>query len=98
MYFLLAGVIDRFHLLKYGLALVLGFVGVKMVLPGVSDAVNYFTGGHHVWEIDRYVSLAVIVLCLGGSVAASLLIPAGQRHRNPLEEGASVKKLAATGL
>ena len=31
MYFMLAGVIDKFHLLKYGLAMVLVFVGLKMV-------------------------------------------------------------------
>lgn len=31
MYFMLAGVVDKFHLLKYGLALVLMFVGLKMV-------------------------------------------------------------------
>jgi len=98
MYFLLAGVMDRFHLLKYGLALVLGFVGVKMVLPGASDVVDYFTGRHFTWEIDKYVSLAVIVACLGGSVAASLLVPPGKRHHNPLEEDHPVKKLAATGL
>jgi len=96
MYFLLAGVIDRFHLLKYGLALVLGFVGVKMVLPGAAEIVNHFTGGRHVWEIDKYVSLAVIVLCLAGSVVASLLLPSGQRHRNPLDEETVGKKLAPT--
>jgi len=97
MYFLLAGVIDRFHLLKYGLALVLGFVGVKMALPGASDVVDYFTGRHYAWEIDRYVSLAVIVLCLGGAVAASLVFPPGRRHRNPLAEEDEIKKLAAAG-
>jgi TerC family integral membrane protein len=32
MYFMLAGLADRFHLLKYGLALVLVFVGVKMLI------------------------------------------------------------------
>lgn len=38
MYFMLAGVVDRFHLLKYGLALVLIFVGLKMVwLNGIFD-------------------------------------------------------------
>jgi tellurite resistance protein TerC len=97
MYFLLAGVIDRFHLLKYGLAVVLGFVGVKMVLPGASDAVDYFTGRHYAWEIDKYVSLAVIVLCLGGAVGASLVFPPIKRHGNPLEEEDTVKKLAAAG-
>jgi tellurite resistance protein TerC len=85
MYFLLAGIIDRFHLLKYGLAAVLGFVGVKMILPGVAEAVNHWTGSHHVWEIDKYVSLGVIVICLAGSIVASTLIPSGTHHRNPLQ-------------
>jgi tellurite resistance protein TerC len=84
MYFLLAGIIDRFHLLRYGLALVLGFVGVKMVLPGAAWAVNHFSGSRHAWEIDKYVSLGIIVLCLGGSMAASALVRPATRHRNPL--------------
>jgi tellurite resistance protein TerC len=62
MYFLLAGVIDRFHLLKIGLAFVLLFVGVKMV---VVDLV----------KIPIVVSLIVIATILGGSVVASLLWP-----------------------
>ncbi len=84
MYFLLAGIMDKFHLLKYGLALVLGFVGVKMVLPGIAELTTHYTGAPHTWEIDKYVSLAVIVLCLAGSVLASLLWPTGQHHPNPL--------------
>src|SRR5262249_11110637 len=35
-YFLLAGVIEKFHYLKIGLAIVLGFIGVKMLLPVMS--------------------------------------------------------------
>ncbi|HEU5162004.1 MAG TPA: TerC family protein [Thermoanaerobaculia bacterium] len=62
LYFLLAGVIDRFHLLKIGLALVLMFVGAKMALV---DFVKVPIG----------VSLAVIATLLAGSVVASLLFP-----------------------
>ncbi|HUP61606.1 MAG TPA: TerC family protein [Thermoanaerobaculia bacterium] len=62
MYFLLAGVIDRFHLLKVGLALVLLFVGVKMVIA-------------EWYKIPIGLSLGVIALILGASVAASLLWP-----------------------
>ena len=62
MYFLLANVIDRLHLLKVGLALVLIFVGTKMVI------VDFF-------KVPVVVSLLVIATLIGGSVAASLLIP-----------------------
>jgi tellurite resistance protein TerC len=62
MYFLLAGIIDRFHLLKLGLAIVLLFVGVKMVIA-------------EWYKVPIGVSLGVIFLVLAGSVAASLIWP-----------------------
>ncbi len=62
LYFLLADFMGRFHYLKYGLGLVLAFVGSKMVVSG--------------WfKVPIGVSLSVIVLLLGGSVAASWLLP-----------------------
>jgi tellurite resistance protein TerC len=63
LYFLLAGSINRFHLLKYGLAVVLGFVGAKMLLEAV-----------HV-EIPILLSLGVIVAVLTATVILSLKIP-----------------------
>ena len=63
LYFLLADIIDRFHLLKYGLALILGFVGTKMLLEAV-----------HV-EIPIVVSLLVIVGVLAATVVLSLVFP-----------------------
>jgi len=62
LYFLLAGVINKFHLLKLGIAAVLTFVGVKMLLSGY-------------YEIPIHLSLLVIVGVLGASVAASMLFP-----------------------
>jgi len=65
MYFMLAGVIGRFHLIKYGLAVVLTFVGLKMVW--LNDA---FDGKFPVtW------SLAIIVASIGLSVVLSFLFP-----------------------
>lgn len=66
LYFLLAGVVDKFHLLKFGLGLVLMFVGLKMAwLNGV------FGGKFPVaW------SLAIITILVGGSILCSLLFPA----------------------
>ncbi|MGQ0615101.1 MAG: TerC family protein [Planctomycetaceae bacterium] len=59
LFFLLAGVIDKFHYLKLGLGLVLLFVGFKMILTDVV-------------KIPIGLSLLVILLLLAGSVAASL--------------------------
>ncbi len=86
LYFLLAGIMDKFHLLKYGLAVVLGFVGVKMVLPGAGELFGHITGGQHHWEVDKYLSLAIIIFSLAASIVASLLIPCKRHHQNPLEE------------
>jgi tellurite resistance protein TerC len=63
LYFLLAKMMDRFHRLETGLALVLAFVGVKMC---ISEWVH----------IPTVASLLVITVILGVAVAASLLWPA----------------------
>ena len=60
MYFLLAGVVDKFKYLRAGLAIVLTFIGVKMLLGAV---------GIH---IKTWISLIVVAVVLLSSVAASL--------------------------
>jgi tellurite resistance protein TerC len=65
LYFMLRGAIDKFHMLKYGLGIVLVFVGLKMVL------LNRLFGGHFPIEW----SLGVIIGVIGGSIALSLLFP-----------------------
>jgi tellurite resistance protein TerC len=68
MYFLLAGAVERFHLLHYGLALILVFVGLKMVW------LNEAFGGKFPIEW----SLGIIGGLLAGAVVASLVKkPAG---------------------
>ncbi|MDN0076257.1 TerC family protein [Crenobacter sp. SG2303] len=62
MYFLLADVADRFHLLKYGLAIVLTFIGVKMLVIKLV-------------HIPVTISLGVVFAVIVGSVIASLLRP-----------------------
>jgi len=59
MYFLLADIAGRFSLLKYGLALVLIFIGFKMLLIDV-------------YKIPVALSLGVVALLIGGSVVLSL--------------------------
>lgn len=60
LYFALAGMMGKFHYLKVGLSLILVFVGAKMLVAGI-------------YKIPIWASLAVIVVLLGGAVAASLL-------------------------
>ena len=61
MYFVLAGVIGKFHLLKYGLALVLVFVGTKMLVS-------------ELWPVGIGVSLGIVGTLLAGSALLSLVI------------------------
>ena len=60
LYFLLAGAVDKFHYLKLGLATILTFVGVKMIVADIFD-------------IPIVVSLLVIIGILGVAIGASLL-------------------------
>ncbi len=62
LYFALAGIMDKFHYLKQGLAAILAFVGVKMLVS-------------QVYHIPPFVSLAVILSILAISVVVSLLRP-----------------------
>jgi tellurite resistance protein TerC len=62
MYFLLAGVIDKFHFLKYGLAVVLLFVGVKMIIA-------------EWYKVSIGWSLGIIAGVLTFSVLASVIWP-----------------------
>lgn len=63
MFFLLAGMADRFHLLPYGLAVVLAFIGTKMLLIDV-------------FKIPVLWSLAGVAAILGVTIALSLARPA----------------------
>jgi tellurite resistance protein TerC len=65
MFFLLAGIVHKFRFLKYGLGLVLVFVGLKMVW------LNQVFGGH--FPIGW--SLAIISTLIGGSILVSFLVP-----------------------
>jgi tellurite resistance protein TerC len=67
-YFLLAGVVEKFHYLKLGLAIVLTFVGLKMLVEGFVHP--YVDEGHII-----LFSLGFVIFVLLGSVAASLLFP-----------------------
>ncbi|MES2769888.1 MAG: TerC family protein [Bdellovibrionota bacterium] len=69
MYFMLAGVMDRFAYIKYGLASVLVFVGLKMVW------LNEAFGG----KFPIKWSLGIIALLIGGSIVLSIIIDRRQQ-------------------
>jgi len=62
MFFLLAGMADRFHLLPYGLALVLGFIGIKMMIIDL-------------FKIPTPVSLGVVAAIIAATVVLSVKYP-----------------------
>lgn len=67
MFFLLAGMADRLHLLPYGLAIVLVFIGTKMLIIDL-------------YKIPVLVSMLAVALIIGATVALSLLRPAKPAH------------------
>ncbi len=69
LYFLLADSIDRFHLLKYGLAIILGFVGTKMLLEAI-----------HV-DFPIWLSLTFIVVVLAVTIFLSLKLPPSEEAK-----------------
>lgn len=66
LYFLLADMAERFHLLKYGLALVLVFVGTKMLIAGF-------------YKIPIGLALGLVGLIILASIVASLVISRERR-------------------
>mgnify|MGYP001024866457 CR=1 FL=1 len=69
LYFLLAGVMESFYYLRFGLAIILSFIGIKMLTPLIT---GWFLGGHGL-HIPTTVSLSVIVVTLLVSVIASII-------------------------
>jgi tellurite resistance protein TerC len=81
LYFLLGGLLDRLVYLSYGLAAVLAFIGVKLVLDALhGNNVSFVNGGESIeWapHIPIWLSLVVIVSVLGVATIASLAKASG---------------------
>jgi tellurite resistance protein TerC len=84
MYFLLAGVIDKFHFLNFGLAFVLIFVGIKMVIADW-------------YKVPISVSLIVIAGLLTASILASIIWPKHVELEVEAEALDDIKKDPAPG-
>jgi tellurite resistance protein TerC len=77
LYFLLAGVMNLFRYLSYGLSAILIFIGVKMIV-------------HHWWKPEHWQSLAVIVSLLAVSIIASLIADRRDKRLGIGEQGEGV--------
>ncbi|HEY0356597.1 MAG TPA: tellurium resistance protein TerC, partial [Flavisolibacter sp.] len=74
LYFLLKGAVNKFEYLQQGIAIVLIFIGLKMLVPLVVE-------GFHV---PVTISLMVIVICLGGSIFYSMQVNKRKKNENDL--------------
>ncbi|MDJ0337271.1 TerC family protein [Cryobacterium sp. PH31-O1] len=77
LYFLLGGLLERLEYLKYGIAVILGFIGVKLVLHAMHEnELPFINGGEHIlWapEIGTWTSLGVIIGSMAVATVASLI-------------------------
>lgn len=81
LYFLIDGLLDRLIYLSFGLAAILAFIGVKLVLHALHEnTLPFINNGEHVpvVEIGTGLSLSVIIGVLLVTVIASLVSPAGK--------------------
>jgi len=92
LYFLLAGVMDLFRFLNYGLSAVLVFVGCKMIAEAARH--NAWLAGIGGWDahakghlVPPWLSLVIIVGLIGSSVAASLAFPERKQAGELADEG-----------
>src|ERR1043165_509899 len=95
-YFLLVGVVEKFHYLKTGLGIVLGFIGLKMLLPLISKigaaafhAIGFDSGASFAKEVDHIptgAALGIVGIVLLSSVAASLIWPKPKSKKADEEE------------
>lgn len=88
-FFLLADLADRFQYLKYGLAFVLTFIGVKMLLPLIAEGLIMVVGtdgssiadfltrykNHEFEQMVINISLGVVILSIAVSIIVSLIYP-----------------------
>ncbi|HWV76095.1 MAG TPA: TerC family protein [Isoptericola sp.] len=85
LYFLVDGLLDRLVFLNYGLAAILGFIGVKLVIHALhTNELPFINGGQHVEaipEIPTSVSLSFIVVVLAVTTIASLARDRRDRQR-----------------
>jgi len=89
MFFLLQNVLDKFAYLKYGLGLVLSYIGGKMIVAeGLFGIVEPF-------HIPIGISLGIVAALIGGSMVLSLAFPPGTHHQEEVLEHTQAASLIA---
>lgn len=93
LYFLLGGLLERLEYLKYGIAFILAFIGVKLVLHAMHvNELSFINNGEPIeWapEISTWVSLGVIVAAMAVATIASVVkarVDSERRGAKLLEE------------
>ncbi|RXR22060.1 TerC family protein [Oerskovia turbata] len=85
LYFLIDGLLDRLVYLAWGLAAILGFIGIKLLIHALhKNEVPFINGGEHITvipEISTAVSLSFIVVTLAVTTIASLAKDKSDRRR-----------------
>jgi tellurite resistance protein TerC len=86
LYFLLGGLLDRLTYLRFGIAFVLAFIGVKLMLHALHmNELPFINGGQNVaWmpDIDTWTSLTVIIVSMTVATVASLIKMRVDRKRS----------------
>jgi tellurite resistance protein TerC len=77
LYFMLRGAVSKFDFLQQGIAIVLAFIGVKMIAEGIPFFLTLFgmaqeQADKYAFHVPTWLSLFVIVTCIGGSILYSL--------------------------
>lgn len=77
LYFLLGALLDKLVYLPVGLSVVLGFIGIKLIMEALHDnTLPFINGGKGITaipEVPTWLSLAVIIVSIGGAALASIL-------------------------
>ena len=105
-FFLLADLADRFHLLKYGLAFVLTFIGLKMLLPLFAEGLimvsgegsqssiavfaQRFVNGEFKQEVIN-ISLGAVIVMLALSIILSIIFPPKKQEVQQTEEKGEIE-------
>jgi tellurite resistance protein TerC len=98
LFFLIDGLLDRLVYLSYGLAVILGFIGLKLVIHALhTNELPFVNGGEHVTlipEVPTWLSLLVILATLAVTTVASLVRSRRDARERVAEEAAAADPTA----
>ncbi|WP_062464772.1 TerC/Alx family metal homeostasis membrane protein [Demequina soli] len=90
LFFVVEGLLSRLIYLNVGLAIVLAFIGVKLVFEALhQNTLPFINGGHPVEavpEIPTWLSLGVIVVAIGGAALVSIVVSGRREAEAPAED------------